>query len=108
MDELDEATRAKVYELLDGMDALHRSALARLERRLDPETLAGLREDPALAWLLDAYGVGVDQQAAAEAALDSIRPYIHSHGGSVELLGGGARRVRPRLSRGRAGGTAPA
>ena len=108
LDELDEETRAKVYELLDGMDALHRSALARLEERLDEESLARLREDPALAWLLDAYGVGVDERAAADAAIDSIRPYIHSHGGAVEVLGVERGVVRLKLSGSCSGCTASA
>jgi Fe-S cluster biogenesis protein NfuA len=108
LDELDDGTRAKVYELLDGMDALHRSALARLEEHLDEASIARLREDPALAWLLDAYGVGVDDHAAAEAAIDSIRPYIHSHGGAVEVLAVESGVVRLKLSGSCSGCTASA
>ncbi|HWH34038.1 MAG TPA: NifU family protein [Acidimicrobiales bacterium] len=106
VDDLDD--RALVYELLDGIDALHRLALGRLEAALAPETVAGLRADPALAWLLDAYGVGVDERAAADAALDHIRPYLHSHGGEVELLEAGAGTVRVRLTGACSGCTASA
>lgn len=85
---LDDPARQAVFELLDGIDALHRLALTRLGDELGDETLGGLRDaHPAVAWLLDAYGVGVDQRAAAEVALEPIRPYIHSHGGSVDVLG---------------------
>ena len=108
LDELDDAARAKVFELLDGLDALHGTALRQLDAALDAATLARLREDPVLAWLLDAYGIGVDQRAAAEAALDSVRPYIHSHGGSVELLEVDGGRVRLRLAGSCSGCTASA
>ena len=83
---LDERERDHVFELLDAVDAVHRMALARLGEALDTATLDRLRADPAISWLLDAYGVGVDERAAAEAALEAIRPYIHSHGGRVEIL----------------------
>jgi Fe-S cluster biogenesis protein NfuA len=85
---LDEAAQRPVFELLDGIDLLHRMALGRLADGVGADTLRRLRDtDPAVAWLLDAYGIGIDEVAAAEAALESIRPYIHSHGGKVELLG---------------------
>ena len=84
---LDEAVRARVFTLLDGIDALHRHALGRLAGSLGPEQIERARvRDPAVAWLLDAYSVGVDERAAAEAALDSVRPYLHSHGGDVAVL----------------------
>jgi len=96
-----------VLELLDGIDALHRMALGRLEGLLERGELARLRAaDPAVAWLLDLYGVGVDERAAAEAALAAIRPYIHSHGGAVEVLGVREGIVRLRLTGTCAGCTA--
>ncbi|CAN5689099.1 hypothetical protein BH24ACT26_BH24ACT26_02550 [soil metagenome] len=95
---LDEPVRKRVFELLDGIDALHRVALSRLADALDGETLERLRSDGAVEWLLDAYGAGVDEPAVAEAALESIRPYIHSHGGNVEVLDARAGIVKLRLS----------
>lgn len=87
VDALGDENRATVVELLDGIDALHRVALSRLTSQLDPALLANARAaDPSVAWLLDAYGLGLDQAAVANAALDEIRPYIHSHGGQVEVL----------------------
>ncbi len=75
------------YELLDGVDALHRFALRRLEHVLGAERVAALREeDPAVAWLFDAYAVGVDERAEVEAALAAARPYIESHGGFVAVV----------------------
>ncbi len=105
---LPEPTRARVFELLDAVDAIHRMALGRLGEALDAAALERLRADPAVKWLLDAYGVGLDERAAAEAALDSIRPYIHSHGGNVEVLGVDGGVVRLRLAGSCAGCTASA
>jgi Fe-S cluster biogenesis protein NfuA len=105
---LEDPVRAKVFELLDGVDLLHRTALRRLEAALDAATLARLRDDPGLAWLLDAYGVGVDERAAAESALAAIRPYVHSHGGRVEVLDVADGVVRVRLAGACSGCTASA
>ena len=99
IEELDETVRAPVLELLDGIDALHRSALERLPAVLGADGIEKLRSgDPALAWLLDTYGLTRDERADAEAALDSVRPYIASHGGVVELLDASAGVVKVRLA----------
>lgn len=99
VDALDDGVRARVFSLLDGIDALHRLALGRLAARLDPAQIERLRAaEPALAWLFDAYAVGVDERAAAEAALDAVRPYLHSHGGDVAVLAAQGGIVRVRLS----------
>jgi Fe-S cluster biogenesis protein NfuA len=93
---LDDDVRGAVFELLDGVDAVHRLAFTRLAEGLGEE-LAGLRRaDVAVDWLFEAYGVGVDDVAAAEAALGPVRPYIAGHGGAVDVLGveGGVVRVR--------------
>lgn len=86
LDALPETERTAVFELLDGIDVLHRTALTQLAGNLDPGTLERLRTgNDAVAWLFDAYGIGIDQRAAAERAVDEVRPYIHSHGGRVEI-----------------------
>ncbi len=109
IDTLQSPVREQIFELLDGVDALHRMALTRLGEALDGDTLTGLRDaHPAIAWLLDSYGVGVDQKAAAEAALETIRPYIHSHGGRVEILDVVSGVVHLRLSGSCSGCTASA
>ncbi len=85
VDEFDVPVRDTVFELLDGVDALHRLAVTRLAALLGD--LEPLRQgDPAVAWLLEAYGVGVDDVDAASAALDAVRPYLHEHGGDVKVL----------------------
>ena len=99
IDELDDPVRGRVLALLDGIDALHRLALARLAGLLEPEQVERLRAaDPAVAWLFEAYAVGVDERAAAEAALDGVRPYLHSHGGDVAVLDARGGVVRVKLS----------
>jgi Fe-S cluster biogenesis protein NfuA len=109
VEDLDEPARTQVFELLDGIDAVHRMALGRLGDHLGRSRLDELRRaDPAVAWLLDAYAVGVDERAAADAALDAIRPYLHDHGGEVEVLGAGGGVVRVRLSGACSGCTASA
>ncbi len=85
VESLADGARDTVFELLDGIDALHRLAITRLAGIVGD--VGELRQaDPAVAWLLDAYGVGVGDAAAASAALDQIRPYLHEHGGEVEVL----------------------
>ncbi len=106
---LDDPVREQVFELLDGIDAMHRMALGRLGQTLEPETLEQLRgADPAVGWLFDAYAVGIDERAAADAALESVRPYIESHGGSVDVLGAEAGVVQLKLSGACSGCTASA
>lgn len=106
MDALPDSVRDDVVGLLDGVDALHRAALVRLGELLGPDDVNRLRDEPLVAWLFDAYGIGVDQVAAAEEALDEVRPYVHSHGGAVELIEVTAGMVRLRLTGACAGCTA--
>lgn len=108
IDDLPASVREQVYALLDGIDALHRLALDRLGQVLDEATVERLRDDPAVAWLFDAYGVGIDQAVAAEAALEDVRPYVESHGGSLEVLAAHAGVVSVRLAGSCAGCTASA
>ena len=105
---LDEPDRDRVLELLDGIDVLHRSALEELGEELGADRVREARERPAVAWLFDAYGIGVDQVSASEDALAAIRPYIESHGGRVEVLAASAGVVQVRLSGACSGCTASA
>ncbi|MCY4068731.1 MAG: NifU family protein [Acidimicrobiaceae bacterium] len=91
----DARTSADAEELLDWLDAYHREGLGRLvemvrqwrgELFLEQAAL-----DPVVGDLLATYGLGTDTDAAAvdrvvQLALDEVRPYIHSHGGEVEVL----------------------
>jgi Fe-S cluster biogenesis protein NfuA/nitrite reductase/ring-hydroxylating ferredoxin subunit len=65
--------------LLQLIEAIHRPALERI--------VAGDLEHPATRALLAMYDLAeVDEVTRIEEALDEVRPYIHSHGGEVELL----------------------
>ncbi|MDP9429455.1 MAG: NifU family protein [Actinomycetota bacterium] len=98
VEQFDEAVRSRVFELLDGVDAIHRLAVTRLADALGADVDRLRRCDPAVAWLFEAYGVGVDDVAAAAAALDPIRPYVTEHGGDVEVLAVERGVVRVRLA----------
>ncbi len=86
----DESVKERVFELLDWVDAFHREAVGRIAGLLPLETLGSLREDPVVDRLMQTY---VDEEeepedlaATLEDALDEIRPYLHSHGGEMEVL----------------------
>ncbi len=99
IDNLPDVDRGHVIELLDHVDDLHRLALTRLGQQLGPARVEDLRTaHPAITWLFDAYGVGLDAHATADRALDGIRPYLDSHGGQVELVEVVQGRVRVRLT----------
>ena len=82
----DEPLRDRVFELLDHVDALHRTAVVRLGTALEGRVDELRAAHPAIGWLFDAYGVGVDERAAAEEALQAVRPYVDSHGGVIDVL----------------------
>ena len=65
--------------LLQLVDAIHRPGLERI--------VAGDMEHPHAFALLAMYDLAdVDERTQVEDALDEVRPYIHSHGGDLELL----------------------
>lgn len=97
VEDLDEPVRDRVFELLDGVDAVHRLAITRLADGLGEQLRPLRRQDVAVDWLFEAYGVGVDDVEAASAALEPVRPYLHEHGGEVEVLGVEHGVVRVRL-----------
>jgi len=88
----DDQVRSQVFELLDWMDAYHRESIHRLIDLLPPEALEAAKGDPLLLPMLEAYEViggdheEADALALVEEALQQVRPYIHSHGGEMELL----------------------
>ena len=94
---LEDAVRDRVFELLDGVDAVHRLAVHRLGDVLGDELPSVRRQDVAVDWLFEAYGIGVDDVQAASDALEAVRPYLHEHGGEVEVLAVSSGVVRVRL-----------
>jgi len=97
----DPAVRADVTALLQGIDAVHRTALTHLVNAI--RGMAGdafvnrLAGDPAIRLLLMSYGLlAVDRRLLAEESLDAVRGHLHDHGIDVELVDvvGGAVYVR--------------
>ena len=87
-----ETTRELVRELLD----FHREALARILELSDNR--AALAADLKVSSLLLLHGLHPDELGVrVERALDKVRPYLGSHGGSVELVAIDAGRIRLRL-----------
>lgn len=81
----------RALTLLQLIDAVHRPALEAI--------VAGDREAPAAQAVLAMYGLAeLEPEELVEEALERVRPYIHSHGGEVELLGVSGGEVRLRMS----------
>ncbi|MEO6445667.1 MAG: Rieske 2Fe-2S domain-containing protein [Gemmatimonadaceae bacterium] len=87
----DPAVSQTTTALLNGIDTVHRTALAHLMGAI--QSMAGdafvnrLTGDPAIRLLLMSYDLlAVDRRTLAEEALDAVRGHLHSHGIDVELL----------------------
>jgi len=89
----DSATRELAGELVSAVVQLYGAGLGRILEMLvaagaDGERIAAsLADDPLVATLLlihDLHPVPLEQRV--QTALDSVRPYMESHGGNVELL----------------------
>jgi len=99
----DESAREVGIRLKEAVERLHREALVRIVRRMkqDETTLAVLRElaqDPAVRAILMLHEILKPPiSARVQLALDEVRPYIHSHGGDVELVEVRGETVRLRL-----------
>lgn len=86
---------ARVEEVVDWLDVFHREGIGRfveMVRQWRGEIfLEQASLDPVVGELLRTYGLGVDTDAAAaeravQLALDEVRPYVHSHGGEIEVV----------------------
>jgi Fe-S cluster biogenesis protein NfuA/nitrite reductase/ring-hydroxylating ferredoxin subunit len=85
------AVREQMFELLQAVDGLHRLALGRfvglLREHGGSSALERAADDPVVALLLRLYDLAPDDpRQQVEAALDVVRPYMHAHGGEVELV----------------------
>jgi Fe-S cluster biogenesis protein NfuA/nitrite reductase/ring-hydroxylating ferredoxin subunit len=84
----DEGCRALAEELTAAVVQMYGAGLERVVELADPATLDALAKDELVSGLLmihDLYPVPLEERVAA--ALDTVRPYMESHGGNVELLG---------------------
>ena len=88
-----ERTRERAEELVRVVTDLYGAGLERIleiahdSGRLDDGLLTQLADDDLVASLLLVHGLHpYDVRTRVERALDSVRPYLGSHGGDVELL----------------------
>lgn len=91
----DPSVAADAEELIDWLDVFHREGLGRfveMIRQWRGELfLEQAALDPIVGELLETYSLGVDVDASTvdavvQIALDDVRPYVHSHGGEIEVL----------------------
>lgn len=99
----DERTREEVFELLEGVDLLHRQALSRLLELVaalgGQALIQRVAEDPVVHVLLEMYDLPkLDERAQVERALQTVYPDVKSRGGTLEVLGVEQGSVRVRLS----------
>jgi Fe-S cluster biogenesis protein NfuA/nitrite reductase/ring-hydroxylating ferredoxin subunit len=84
----DPVARACAEELAAAVVQLYGEGLGRIFAALDDGVRQELAEDGVVASLMLIHGLyPVDLETRVQAALDSVRPYMDSHGGNVELLG---------------------
>jgi Fe-S cluster biogenesis protein NfuA len=100
---VDPVARGTLQEILQGVMEFHAAAVARLLEIVGPSMSADVLElagkDELVNSLLALYDLHpVDIETRIERALDKSRPYLKSHGGSVELLGVQDETVRLRMS----------
>ena len=84
--------RARAEELVRAVVDLYGAGLERLveivSADLPPSTVDKIAADELVSGLLSVHGLHpYPVTERVERALDSTRPYLHSHGGDVELLG---------------------
>jgi Fe-S cluster biogenesis protein NfuA/nitrite reductase/ring-hydroxylating ferredoxin subunit len=80
--------RALAEELTAAVVQMYGAGLERIVELADAGTREALANDELVAGLLmihDLYPVPIEERVIA--ALDTVRPYMESHGGDVELLG---------------------
>jgi Fe-S cluster biogenesis protein NfuA/nitrite reductase/ring-hydroxylating ferredoxin subunit len=84
----DPQARACAEELAASVVQLYGEGLERIFAALDDATRTQLAQDGVVASLMLIHGLyPVSLETRVQAALDSVRPYMDSHGGNVELLG---------------------
>ncbi|MEN8583229.1 NifU family protein [Burkholderia sp. RS01] len=86
--------RGRAEDLVRQVTDLYGAGLQRIleilddQGKLDDATLAALTADDLVSGLLVVHGLHpLSVQARVAGALDSVRPYLGSHGGNVDLLG---------------------
>jgi Fe-S cluster biogenesis protein NfuA len=100
----DSVARARIGEIVQALMEFHGAGLERMLGQIASTGDAGqqlidsLARDELVASLLLLYGLHpLDLETRVREALEKVRPYLHSHGGNVELLGVDEAVVRLRL-----------
>jgi Fe-S cluster biogenesis protein NfuA len=84
----DPQARACAEDLAAGVVQLYGEGLERIFDALDSDQRRRLAQDGVVASLMLIHGLyPVSLEQRVQEALDSVRPYLDSHGGAVELLG---------------------
>jgi Fe-S cluster biogenesis protein NfuA/nitrite reductase/ring-hydroxylating ferredoxin subunit len=84
----DPEARALADDLAGAVVQLYGEGLERIFAALDPAVVQALTQDGVVASLMLIHGLyPVGLETRVQEALDSVRPYMESHGGNVELLG---------------------
>lgn len=89
---LDDDAQKVARDLKDAIEGFHKPALVKMVQTLrkDPrgkELLFELVDDPAVRSIFALHGIiKADPMTRANQALTSVRPYLQSHGGDVELV----------------------
>jgi Fe-S cluster biogenesis protein NfuA len=82
----DAHAREVAVDAIQGLLDVYGAGLTRI-LELAPELAERLSEDELVSHLLLLHGLHpVDARTRVEAALESVRPYLATHGGNVELL----------------------
>lgn len=91
----DQSVSASALEMLDWIDVFHANGVGRLVEMIrdwrGDILLESVAADPIAGGLLRAYGLGDDAdveaaRVAVQTALAEVRPYLHSHGGDMEVV----------------------
>ena len=98
----DPAIREPARNLVSELLSFHAEAVGRLLELVEAEHgkafLRRAAEDPKVSALCLLHGLHPEElESRVEGALETVRPYLNSHGGSVELVGVQDGRVRLRL-----------
>jgi Fe-S cluster biogenesis protein NfuA len=86
----DPETRAAALELVQTLMEIHYAGLDRMMEIVSDSnatTLDVFAQDDSVANMLLLHGLHpIDLESRVMSALDTVRPYLHSHGGNVELI----------------------
>lgn len=89
----DPATQARMREIVQTLMDFHAQAITQMLEQIADSEMAGcplidkLAENELISSMLLLYNLHpLDFETRIAQALDKVRPYLHSHGGNVELL----------------------